>query len=50
MAENPGLNIRVISNDKDLKQLLCGPGESSGGTSCVELYDIHKDLVFDGRG
>lgn len=45
--EQPGLNIRVISNDKDLKQLLCGEENGSGGgRGCVELYDIHKDLVF----
>ncbi|MDX2118906.1 MAG: DNA polymerase I [Planctomycetota bacterium] len=36
----PDLRIRIVSKDKDLKQLL-GPG--------VELFDIHTDLVFDAR-
>jgi len=36
----PDLRIRIVSKDKDLKQLL-GPG--------VELFDVHTDLVFDAR-
>jgi len=36
----PDLRIRIVSKDKDLKQLL-GPG--------VELFDIHTDAVFDAR-
>lgn len=36
---HPDLLIRIISKDKDLKQLL-EPGR-------VELYDIHTDLIID---
>jgi DNA polymerase-1 len=41
--EHPDLKIRIISKDKDLKQLLRdqGPGEPG-----VELYDVHTDLVI----
>lgn len=35
--EHPDLHIRIISKDKDLKQLL----------DDAELYDIHKDEVID---
>ncbi|MEM8757725.1 MAG: 5'-3' exonuclease H3TH domain-containing protein, partial [Planctomycetota bacterium] len=37
--QHPDLRIRVISKDKDLKQLL--------DTDHVELYDIHHDTVID---
>ena len=41
-SERPDIRIRIISKDKDLKQLLCAtPPESP-----VELFDIHTDLVF----
>jgi len=41
-AERPDVAIRIISKDKDLKQLLsCTPPQSP-----VELFDIHTDLVF----
>jgi DNA polymerase I len=48
--ERPGLLVRVISKDKDLKQLLRGGGVGDGvgprvGPG-VELYDIHTDEVF----
>ncbi|MBX3388964.1 MAG: DNA polymerase I [Phycisphaeraceae bacterium] len=33
--EHPGLRVRIVSKDKDLKQLLA---------SSVELYDVHTDL------
>ncbi len=39
--QHSDLRIRIISKDKDLKQLL-QPGDSS-----VELYDIHTDVVID---
>ncbi len=42
-AEQPDLRIRIISKDKDLKQLL----EGSGPEGRVELYDIHTDLLID---
>ncbi len=37
---DPDLRIRIISKDKDLKQVL---------SDRVELYDIHKDELFDER-
>lgn len=39
-AEHPDLKIRIISKDKDLKQLL----EDGGGA--VELYDVHNDELI----
>jgi DNA polymerase-1 len=44
--EHPDLKIRIISKDKDLKQLLRdqGPGEPG-----VELYDVHTDLVITAK-
>ncbi|MEM9167818.1 MAG: DNA polymerase I [Planctomycetota bacterium] len=38
-ASHPDLRIRIVSKDKDLKQLL-EPGR-------VELYDVHTDKVID---
>ena len=38
LADRPDLNIRIVSRDKDLQQLLA---------HSVELFDIHKDEVFD---
>lgn len=40
--EHPGLRLRIISKDKDLKQLLCDRPAGS-----VELFDIHTDTVID---
>ena len=40
---HPGLRIRIVSKDKDLKQLLDG----SGPQGRVELYDVHTDLLID---
>ncbi|MBS0188475.1 MAG: hypothetical protein JSS51_10420, partial [Planctomycetes bacterium] len=40
----PELRIRIISKDKDLKQLLCAATGECGG---VELFDVHTDLVID---
>lgn len=37
-----GVRIRMISKDKDLKQLLLSEGESPR----VELFDIHTDTAF----
>ncbi len=39
-AARPDLRIRIISKDKDLKQLLEG-----GGRAPVEMYDIHTDTL-----
>jgi DNA polymerase-1 len=44
--ERPDLKIRIISKDKDLKQLLEPPDES-GGLGAVALFDVHTDLGFD---
>ncbi len=45
--EKPDLKIRIISKDKDLKQLFEVVAE--GEESPVELFDIHTDLAFDAR-
>lgn len=44
--EHPDLLIRIISKDKDLKQLL--EGGTTGGTPApgVELFDIHTEQTF----
>jgi DNA polymerase-1 len=42
-AQHPELRVRIISKDKDLKQLL---GETPGGAP-VELYDIHSEAIID---
>jgi DNA polymerase-1 len=42
-AEHPDLKIRIISKDKDLKQLLQPDAPARPG---VELYDVHTDLVI----
>lgn len=41
--DHPDLRVRIISKDKDLKQLL----EGSGPDGRVELYDIHTDTIID---
>ncbi|MCC6660086.1 MAG: DNA polymerase I [Phycisphaerales bacterium] len=40
---HPDLRIRIVSKDKDLKQLLEGTGPSGR----VGLYDVHTDLLID---
>ncbi|MBX9737751.1 MAG: DNA polymerase I [Phycisphaerales bacterium] len=46
-ADNPGLNIRIVSKDKDLKQLLDDGGGGVGGArGVVELFDIHTDQII----
>ncbi len=55
--EHPDLQIRMISKDKDLKQLLEGPpadarpaaGEQDVPIGPVSLFDVHTDLAFDAR-
>lgn len=44
-AEHPDLTIRLVSKDKDLKQLL---REGNGG-GAVELFDVHTDSAFTAR-
>jgi DNA polymerase-1 len=49
IAENlrcnrPDIQIRIVSKDKDLKQLILPP---TGGCAGVELYDIHTDERID---
>ncbi len=43
--ERPDLTIRLVSKDKDLKQLL---REGDGG-GAVELFDVHTDTAFTAR-
>lgn len=42
--ERPDLRIRIVSKDKDLKQLISPPAPGRAG---VELYDIHTDERID---
>lgn len=44
----PDLCIRMISKDKDLKQLLVGMTEApvNERSGCVELFDVHTDTPF----
>jgi DNA polymerase I len=42
-AASPGLRIRIISKDKDLKQLLT----PAGVEPAVELYDLHTDEIIN---
>jgi DNA polymerase-1 len=37
---HPGLRVRIISKDKDLKQLL------GSGTPATEMYDVHTDALI----
>ncbi len=41
--EHPNLNIRIVSKDKDLKQLLASATDVNGA---VELFDVHTDELF----
>ncbi len=41
-AKHPDLRIRMISKDKDLKQLL----DSHDGRPYVELFDVHNDTPY----
>jgi DNA polymerase-1 len=41
--EHPDLSIRIVSKDKDLKQLLRSDADDGAG---VALYDIHTDTVI----
>ncbi len=50
--ERPDAGIRIVSKDKDLKQLMtedrrtgCPPHDTAAGV--VELYDVHTDEVID---
>jgi len=47
-TQHPDLAIRIISKDKDLKQLL-GGGDLPDGRPAVALFDIHTDVLFDAR-
>ena len=44
-SERPDVDIRMVSKDKDLKQLLTEEGDARR----VEIFDVHKDEVFDAR-
>lgn len=43
-TQHPGLRVRLVSKDKDLKQLLSPAGDAPAP---VELFDVHTDTPFD---
>ena len=45
-ASHPDLKIRIISKDKDLKQLL-SEDASEGRPGSVALFDVHTDVLID---
>ncbi len=47
--ERPDLKIRLVSKDKDLKQLLEDGAASADdpGAPGVELFDVHTDIAFN---
>jgi DNA polymerase-1 len=47
-ASRPDVTIRLVSKDKDLKQLLSGGGAGAGegARGVVELFDIHTDTPY----
>jgi DNA polymerase-1 len=45
-AEQPDLRIRLVSKDKDLKQLLESVPRHDGTDAVVELFDVHTDAAF----
>jgi DNA polymerase I len=46
--EHPDLSIRIVSKDKDLKQLLSDDaGGPEGPVAGVALFDVHNDTLFD---
>ncbi|MFA6046741.1 MAG: 5'-3' exonuclease H3TH domain-containing protein, partial [Phycisphaerales bacterium] len=45
-AKHPDLKIRIISKDKDLKQLL-SEDASEGVPGSVAMFDVHTDLLID---
>ncbi len=44
---NPELKIRLVSKDKDLKQLLESGQGAASGEPIVELFDVHTDTPFN---
>ncbi len=44
--EHPELKIRLVSKDKDLKQLLESVPRGEGTHAVVELFDVHTDTAF----
>jgi DNA polymerase-1 len=44
-AERPGLNVRIVSKDKDLEQLLRHADAPASGR--VTLYDVHTGEEYD---
>lgn len=46
-AQHPDLRIRIVSKDKDLKQLLASAQTASGDEDAlVALFDVHTDLTI----
>jgi DNA polymerase-1 len=51
--QHPGLRVRLVSKDKDLKQLLSdgpGPRADDALASAVEMYDVHTDELITAEG
>ena len=44
-AEHPDVRVRIISKDKDLKQLL-GPDSPASAGGGIEMYDVHTDKLI----
>lgn len=47
-AKHPDLKIRIISKDKDLKQLL-SEDASDGVPGSVAMFDVHTDVLIDAK-
>ncbi len=45
--ERPEASVRIVSKDKDLKQLLTDTDGGARGRGSVALYDIHSDELID---
>ncbi|GJQ29867.1 MAG: DNA polymerase I [Phycisphaerae bacterium] len=46
-AKHPDLRVRMISKDKDLKQLFDGSPVTEGGVGDIALFDVHTDTAYD---
>lgn len=44
---DPDVLVRIVSKDKDLKQLLEPAGSRPGAAGGVEMADVHRDQIID---